>query len=693
MKETLKLAQAWIKITWQKICVWMKKAYHKFGGFLNGTKSIYTVITVILLPIVLTLIIEMLSRDSFLAGFRFLFEHPIPFFINAFIIACTVVPVMFFRRRFLGYLIVSAFWLVLGIVNHNLLAKRVTPFTGTDIFMVKTGMRIATKYYSPATIILWIVLAVAALAFLVFVWFRGPKRTGKMHRVRTAVIWAAVFAVTLSSISIAVDTGQIAKTFNNLPNAYNAYGFNYCFLNSVFDNGVRKPSDYSSEGIVQLVDETHQTEAKITQVTDKTPNIVIVQLESFFDITRMSNLHFSEDPIPNFRRLGEEFSSGYVSVPSIGAGTSNTEFEVLTGMNLEDFGAGEIPYKGVLLKETCESIAYDLSANGYMTHAVHNNDATFYQRHTDYPNLGFDTFTSMEYMYLKPEDYTPNKWVRDEVLTEHIEDCLNYTPDGVDFVFTVSVEGHGSYPNQYVPTMSQVRVESTEGETQYAVQYYTNALHDMDKFVQDLVDMLSARGEETILFMYGDHLPSLGLEQENMSDGTLMQIDYIIWNNMGLDLNFGDLETWQVMPKLLGAVGIRTGVINNYHQTHINDEEADYLSGLQNLEYDLLYGSKAALGEAGPYIRKDMRFGIKDITISEVSERKIGEDTYVYVDGSNFTKWSMININGDYYKTEQINEHLIRAKYDDLLPQDEIFVAQVGDDKYQLSQTAPLIYQ
>ena len=52
----------------------------------------------------------------------------------------------------------------------------------------------------------------------------------------------------------------------------------------------------------------------------------------------------------------------------------------------------------------------------------------------------------------------------------------------------------------------------------------------------------------------------------------------------------------------------------------------------------------------------------------------------------------MININGNYYQTELLNSHLIRARCDNLLPQDELFVAQVGDDKYQLSQTEPIIY-
>ena len=677
----------------KKIWEGIKKGYAKFSAFFAGQNHIYTVLTVILLPVILTLIVEMLSRDSFLAGFRYLIENPIPFFVNACIIACTVLIALLFKRRFFVYLVVSAFWIVLGIVNRQILLKRVTPFNGTDIFMVKTGMRIVGKYYSPVTIILWIVLVAAGLAFLVFVFIKGPKVEYKINRIRNGIIWVAMIGVTFASISISIDTGKIASTFNNLPNAYKAYGFTYCFLNSVFDNGVRKPSDYSSENIVELVDEAQQDEVDIVQVTEKTPNIIIVQLESFFDITRMNNLRFSEDPIPFFRSIQENYNGGLLSVPSIGAGTSNTEFEVLTGMNLEDFGAGEIPYKGVLLKETCESIAYDLDANGYTSHAIHNNDATFYQRHTVYPNLGFDSFTSMEYMYLTANDFTTKKWVRDEVLTEHILDCLDDTPEGVDFVFTVSVEGHGSYPNTYVAGMNNVRVTGAEGETEYAVQYYTNLINDMDRFLEELVNELSERGEETILFLYGDHLPSLGLVQENMSSGDLMQTEYAIWNNMGLDLDFGDIETYQVLPRLLGALGIKTGVINSYHQTHINDEEEEYLSGLQNLEYDLLYGSRAALGEQGAYETKDMKFGIKDVAISEIKPRELNGEKFVYVYGENFTAWSMININGEYYKTEILTPTMIRTRYDDLLPQDEIFVAQVGDDKYQLSQSESFIYQ
>ncbi len=49
-----------------------------------------------------------------------------------------------------------------------------------------------------------------------------------------------------------------------------------------------------------------------------------------------------------------------MNVPSVGAGTANTEFEAITGMNLDFFGPGEYPYKTVLKKTSCESVAFDL---------------------------------------------------------------------------------------------------------------------------------------------------------------------------------------------------------------------------------------------------------------------------------------------------------------------------------------------
>ena len=44
---------------------------------------------------------------------------------------------------------------------------------------------------------------------------------------------------------------------------------------------------------------------------------------------------------------------------------------------------------------------------------------------------------------------TPRNWAKDGVLTEQILDALNST-EGSDYIYTISVQGHGKYPQEQV---------------------------------------------------------------------------------------------------------------------------------------------------------------------------------------------------------------------------------------------------
>ena len=227
---------------------------------------------------------------------------------------------------------------------------------------------------------------------LVLAWIRTPKRKPKYLTAVCAVCLAAMFVV---SSTILFDKMQVVTDFGNLADAYKDYGFVYCFSRSLIDHGIKKPETYSEAdilGILRAIDADENKEPELT------PNIIMVQLESFFDVNYLEELSFSENPVPNFEALKRSCPHGFLTVPSIGAGTANTEFEILTGMNLGYFGAGEYPYKTVLQDETCESVCYNLAELGYTNHAIHNHEGTFYQRHIVFSNLGFNTFTSLEYM-------------------------------------------------------------------------------------------------------------------------------------------------------------------------------------------------------------------------------------------------------------------------------------------------------
>ena len=160
----------------------------------------------------------------------------------------------------------------------------------------------------------------------------------------------------------------------------------------------------------------------------------------------------------------------------------------------------------MLPSKVCESVAYDLSELGYTTHALHNNYGTFYDRNRIFSHLGYDTFTSIEYM--ENVTFTPMGWAKDSILTGQIQKILDST-EGSDYIYAISVQGHGDYPSElptgYTPSIKINNFFDKEKQT--AFEYYVNQIKEMDDFIKELTDYLSQRDEQTVLVMYGDHLP------------------------------------------------------------------------------------------------------------------------------------------------------------------------------------------
>ena len=124
---------------------------------------------------------------------------------------------------------------------------------------------------------------------------------------------------------------------------------------------------------------------------------------------------------------------------------------------------------------------------------------------------------------------TPTNWAKDGVLKDQILQALDVTEDQADLVFTVSVQGHGKYPMEQKLQNPAITVEACpDEEYRYAMEYYVNQVHEMDAFVGELIEELSQRDERTVLVLYGDHLPALNLEAEDMESSSLYRTEYII---------------------------------------------------------------------------------------------------------------------------------------------------------------------
>ena len=632
-------------------------------------------------------IIESLSRHDPIQGALFMVQHPLTSFCNCMLILAVLSLSLLFRRRAFAICMFSLVWIGLGITNCIVLTNRMTPFNVKDLSNLEEATQILRNYFSVMNLIL-IGAIIALLAILVIILFRKlPKREEKTNFRRSIIAIIVIIALSFGTIQGGMATGVLDTFFGNLAYAYRDNGTPYSFMITWVKTGIDKPRKYSKEKIEGIFSGGELGSDKIytpgdddDKTADKTPNIIYLQLESFIDPTMVKGFEYSQDPVPNFRRLMKEYSSGYITVPAVGAGTANVEFEAITGISARFFGPGEYPHKSVLTEETCESAAFDMKQLGYTSHAIHNHRGAFYNRNTVFANLGFDTFTCLEYMHDVAK--TPKNWAKDEVLIENIMDALKST-DGKDYIYTISVQGHGKYPTEQMLEDPAIQVtKSPDEEMKWAYEYYANQVYEMDKFVKDLTEVLSHYKEDVVLVMWGDHLPALSMTEDMMKSGDLYKTQYVIWDNFGMDRVEKDLTTYNVHAELTKRLGIHTGMLTRYHQNY--SDQKNYMKNFKALAYDMLYGKRYIYGEKNPFKATDMQMGVKEIKIDEIV--KIGER--YYIKGQNFTEYSRISLNGEVLKTIYLGPTIL-ALNEEVDPEEakNMKVSQVEKNKEILSTT------
>ncbi|MBR2619625.1 MAG: sulfatase-like hydrolase/transferase [Firmicutes bacterium] len=645
------------------------------------------VVVIFALSFLLVLIIESLGRHSPVQAVVFMVQNPLVYLANMALVFSLLSLSMLFKRRVFVTTLLSIVWLALGIVNGVILSNRMTPFTVKDLSNLNEAIAIVENYFSVGTVIAFIVVVALLVLGIVVLYRKAPKKPTELNFKKDLAAVLIVFVGAFGIIQVGQKIGVLDTFFGNLAIGYADNGVCYSFVITWMDTGIDKPEEYSAQAMKDIFDKGELGDDGIytpgkdddTNVGD-TPNILYLQLESFFDPYLVKGLEFSQDPIPYFRSLMDEYSTGELIVPSVGAGTANVEFEVMTGISARFFGPGEYPYKSVLKEETCETTAYDLKQLGYSTHAIHNHRGAFYYRNIVFANMGFDTFTCLEYMNNVMK--TPKNWAKDGILTENIMSALESTKNK-DYIYTISVQGHGRYPDEQVLENPLITCDNAATEElKWNYEYYANQIYEMDLFVKELTEVLSNYDEDVILIMYGDHLPALDMTADDLKTGDLYASQYVIWDNFGMAKEDKDLTTYELNAEVMDRLGISVGMITKYQQNHKGDK--NYLANLEALGYDMLYGKRYIYGEKNPFETTDMKMGVKTIKVDEVV--KIGDE--YYIKGQNFTEYSKISLDGKILDTVYLGPTILALK-EKVDPEEAVNmkVSQVEKNKEVLSTT------
>ena len=142
-------------------------------------------------------------------------------------------------------------------------------------------------------------------------------------------------------------------------------------------------------------EERETAAASETKTGEQMPNIIVIMDEAFSDLAYLGEFGTSEDYMPFFHSMMEEYPSGRLMVSVKGGNTANTEYEFLSGDTMAFLPAGSVVYQQYI-KDEVPTLASYLRDLGYSTTAIHPYLASGWDRDTVYPLMGFEEFLDID---------------------------------------------------------------------------------------------------------------------------------------------------------------------------------------------------------------------------------------------------------------------------------------------------------
>lgn len=286
--------------------------------------------------------------------------------------------------------------------------------------------------------------------------------------------------------------------------------------------------------------------------TDRLPDIVAVQSESFCDARRLWD-SIRPDVLANFdRTIAGATRHGRLGVPAWGANTMRTEFGFLTGIAADGLGIHRFnPYRRYA-RRPVNSLASLLKALGYHTVCIHPHPVSFFARDRVYPQLGFDEFIDVQ-RFDRTETCGP--YICDAAVTRMIRQILDTSEKPV-FVFAITMENHGPYRLESVTSDDADRLYTKPPPDDFAdLSVYLRHLTNADTMLGELTGAVEQQSRPGVVCWFGDHVPSMPrvYADTGYSDA---RTDYLIWQGTDGDPRHEDLAVDQLGAALLTVAGL-----------------------------------------------------------------------------------------------------------------------------------------
>ena len=256
-------------------------------------------------------------------------------------------------------------------------------------------------------------------------------------------------------------------------------------------------------------------------------NIYIVILESFIDPRLIKDASFSRSPLADeMRKYLNHDQFSFITASIYGGGTSQSEFEVLTGVKaLAKVSSIEF---NVLEGNPVSGFTNMLRQNGYHTVATIATRSNFYNSRDAYKSIGFEKSIFLE----ESDDFQHTKGdkiIFDADLYQYNIRTIKKQNIKTPYLFyTLGMYGHFPYHRN-----TELRPDVvTTAHKDPRVHRIANQFYYRTKALAHYIDTILAFDPDAIIFVTSDHLPPL------LADS--VQYDKSPMENIALLLNRGE---------------------------------------------------------------------------------------------------------------------------------------------------------
>lgn len=467
-------------------------------------------------------------------------------------------------RAWVANLSVGILLFGMGCGNYYKLAFRGDPLVPYDFVQLKEAAMISTELNLTITRAIWRCLFFVIITTVLLSLFRiSFAKTKAVTFGRIGGFVALVVAMGLFLFGYIGNSQRMQERHNmqtvaaSTADSYYRSTFVSYFLYLLADIYIEPPENYTEQTMQQIADEIALPQ-NVSQ-----PDIVVVLLESFYDVQTIKGTSYSQDLMSNFTRLAKEGISGQLLSNKRDGGTSDFEFQVLTGYSTMFFDAGAVP----MMQYTTQNIAclpQYLAKQGYSSVAIHTYIRSFYNRPNAYEAMKIQEFISVESFadHLVLGNYISDDALANRIIAEYEQRAVETNPI---FMHTITMQNHmpytgGTYPDNY----GVVATSGVSAEYDDILSTYATGVRDEDALIGKLCDYFDSIDREVVVVFFGDHQSSVGsdmlpdlaqqtaqyqnataLEQQDMTHTT----PYLIWSNFQKE----QIDGGKIAPYLLIA--------------------------------------------------------------------------------------------------------------------------------------------